>query len=255
MLTRFDHAVIAVPDLDAAVSAYRGMGFEVTLGGRHPDRGSHNAIIRFGLTYLELISVHDHREAIESGESGRVLVDYLARGGGLAGFVLAGTAIADQASRIRKLGLAAELVAMRRARPDGSSFSWRIVAPGGVQWRRPWPFLIEWETPDAERLRSESPGVHANGACGVSTVGIAVRDLDAALPLYRDALLLAEGGSLTRSDLRAYGRRFVIGETDLHLLAPDGEGPLAVQIAERGEGPFELSLRFHPPTAGSGDAR
>lgn len=247
MLTRFDHAVIAVPDLVAAVAAYRAFGFDVRPGGRHPRCGTENAIIRFGLTYLELISVHDEHEAMESGESGRVLVEYLRRGGGLAGFVLAGIEINAQGGGLRKLGLRAELVSMSRARPDGSSFSWRIIAPEDVQWRRPWPFLIEWETSDAERLAQEPAGRHDNGACGIGSITVAVRDLEAVLPLYRQALALADAGSLTRPELRAYGRRFVIGDADIQLLAADGQGPLSQWIDDHGEGPFELSLRFHPP--------
>lgn len=249
MLTRFDHAVIAVPDLDAAVAAYRGFGFDVRPGGRHPRCGTENAIIRFGLTYLELISVHDEREALESGESGRVLVEHLRRGGGLAGFVIAGIEISAQGGSLHKLGLQGELVAMSRARPDGSNFSWRIIAPEGVQWRRPWPFLIEWGTPDADRLAHEPAGRHENGACGIASITVAVRDLEAVLPVYRQALALADAGSLTRPELRAYGRRFVIGDTDIQLLAADGEGALSRQIEEFGEGPFELSLRFHPQVA------
>ncbi len=56
---RFDHAVIAVQDLDAAMAAYRDLGFAVTPGGKHTGRGTHNAIIRFGLDYLELLAVYD----------------------------------------------------------------------------------------------------------------------------------------------------------------------------------------------------
>ncbi|TAM60318.1 hypothetical protein EPN52_05470 [bacterium] len=249
MLTRFDHVAIAVPDLDAAVAAYRGFGFDVRPGGRHPGLGTENAIIRFGLTYVELLSVCDEQEALSSGESGRVLVEHLRRGGGLAGFVVAGIEINAQGAGLRKLGLQAELLHMSRARPDGSSFAWRIVAPANVQWCRPWPFLIEWETTDAQRLEREPAGIHANGACGVAAVTVAVRDLEATLPIYREALALADAGSLTRPELRAYGRRFVAGDTDIQLLAADGEGALTRRIEEHGEGPFELALRFQPRTA------
>ena len=48
MITRFDHAVIAVSDLDQAVEAYRTLGFDDFPGGRHEHRGTHDALIRFG---------------------------------------------------------------------------------------------------------------------------------------------------------------------------------------------------------------
>src|SRR5687767_5894308 len=41
MITRFDHAVIAVADLDLAIEAYRALGFDVFPGGRHEHRGTH----------------------------------------------------------------------------------------------------------------------------------------------------------------------------------------------------------------------
>ena len=58
MITRFDHLVIAVSDLDRAMDSYRSLGFEVFPGGRHEHRGTHNALIRFGgLDYVELRGV------------------------------------------------------------------------------------------------------------------------------------------------------------------------------------------------------
>ena len=55
MPSRFDHLVIAVRDLDAAIARYQHLGFEVTPGGKHTGRGTYNALIRFGLDYIELI--------------------------------------------------------------------------------------------------------------------------------------------------------------------------------------------------------
>jgi hypothetical protein len=58
MITRFDHAVIAVSALDRAVEAYRSLGFDVFPGGRHEHRGTHNALIRFGgADYIELLGM------------------------------------------------------------------------------------------------------------------------------------------------------------------------------------------------------
>ena len=44
MLKGIDHLVIVVPELEAAIAGYRGLGFTVTPGGRHPI-GTHNALI------------------------------------------------------------------------------------------------------------------------------------------------------------------------------------------------------------------
>ena len=54
---RLDHLVIAVADLARAVEDYRALGFTVNIGGRHPGRTSHNALVVFeDGAYLELIA-------------------------------------------------------------------------------------------------------------------------------------------------------------------------------------------------------
>src|SRR6266545_8295306 len=56
MITGIDHIIIAVADLNVAVRSYRGLGFTVVPGGRHPI-GTHNALISFADgSYLELIA-------------------------------------------------------------------------------------------------------------------------------------------------------------------------------------------------------
>ena len=44
MLTRIDHVMICVDELQKGVDAYTRIGFDVRLGGEHPGRGTHNAI-------------------------------------------------------------------------------------------------------------------------------------------------------------------------------------------------------------------
>jgi len=63
MITRLDHAVIAVRNLDEAIGHYRSLGFDVSPGGHHTGQATHNAIVRFGLDYLELLSIYDASEA------------------------------------------------------------------------------------------------------------------------------------------------------------------------------------------------
>lgn len=53
-LTRLDHPVIAVRDLEAARSVYERLGFIVPPRGRHREWGTGNWCIQFSNTYLEL---------------------------------------------------------------------------------------------------------------------------------------------------------------------------------------------------------
>ena len=58
MLTGIDHLVVVVPDLEAGIAAYEGLGFTVVRGGRHPV-GTHNALMAFADgSYMELIAFY-----------------------------------------------------------------------------------------------------------------------------------------------------------------------------------------------------
>jgi hypothetical protein len=225
---RFDHAVIAVPDLDAAMTAYRAIGFDVSLGGKHTGRGTHNAIIRFGLDYLELLAVYDEGE--ERAHGGE-LSDFLARsGGGLVAYALATSHIEELASGwTSAFAPAGAPEPMERVRPDGYRLSWRLLIPGGSPWGKPWPFVIQWDTPDADRLARDAPGVHPNGVTGIDGITVATTSVRRLLPLYRDDLGLAvESESAKEAVLRLseFRIRLTTGDaerpTQLALRAPNG---------------------------------
>jgi catechol 2,3-dioxygenase-like lactoylglutathione lyase family enzyme len=187
---RFDHAVIAVPDLDSAVSAYRDLGFDVSFGGKHTGRGTHNAIIRFGLDYLELLGIYD---AAEERASGGELSDFLERnGGGLVAFALATSSIDELAEAwTADFAPVGAPEPMERVRPDGFRLSWQLLIPGGSPWGKPWPFIIQWDTPDDQRLVRDAPGRHANGASGVAGLTVRTNSVGKLLPLYATDLGLA----------------------------------------------------------------
>jgi catechol 2,3-dioxygenase-like lactoylglutathione lyase family enzyme len=251
VIDRFDHAAIAVRDLSAAVNRYRRLGFDIRLGGRHIGHGSHNAIIRFGLDYLELLALADEAEAQESVLNGPSLPDFLAKHeGGLVGFALATREIDQIAERFGHSGVTGFTgltpvgpIAMQRQRPDGTNLAWRLLLPGGVIWRRPWPFLIEWDTPDSQRLAWEPPTTHPNGATGISSIAVAVASLETASSIYQDQLGLPPQERDEVPALAARRVTFRVGACAIQLLAPAAdEGPLPRELREAGEGPIALTL-------------
>jgi catechol 2,3-dioxygenase-like lactoylglutathione lyase family enzyme len=243
MTHRFDHLVIAVHDLDAGVRLYRDqLGFDVRPGGRHTGRGTENALIRFGLDYLELIAIYDEAEARRAGRDslGRFLRQH---DGGLVAYALATTAIESDAGRLAEAGLEAKgPFAMERLRPDGTRLTWRLLVPGGDQYRRPWPFLIQWDQPDHERLGLEAAGPHPNGTRGVQEVAVAVSDLESAVDLYGRQLGLALLERRAIKDLVADRATFALDTFRIVLLAPSGPGPVQRTLATLGEGPFYAVL-------------
>ena len=245
MITRFDHVVIAVRNLEEAIHRYQNLGFDVSPGGRHTGLGTHNAIIRFGLDYIELISIYDETEIVSSRLGGKVLLDFLRkREGGLLGYALATSTIEQDAEDFRSRGL--EVVgpfAMQRMRPDGHLLSWRLLVPGGVPWRQPTPFLIQWDAPDEQRLAWESPGVHPNGATGWKGIEVAVRNLQHTFDVYQRQLGLQPDRGDVRDDLAATRIPFHVGTSRVDLLWPfDEEGPVQDVLEEIGEGPYEVTL-------------
>jgi catechol 2,3-dioxygenase-like lactoylglutathione lyase family enzyme len=232
MISRFDHVIIGVRDLEAASERYRALGFEVNPGGRHTGLGTANAIIRFGVDYIELLTIADPEEAERAGGSSKVLLDLLQdRPGALAGYALATADIEEDAERLKQGGLAAVgPFAMERLRPDGRLLSWRLLVPEGVSWRRPWPFLIQWDQSDEQRLSWEQPGSHPNGATTVLGVSVVVANLEDAVELYRDKLGLeprVEGDRAT----------IAVGGFQITLLPASADAAAAQTLSEIGEGP------------------
>ena len=244
MVTRFDHVVIGVRNLDTAIQHYRQLGFDVRSGGRHTGMGTHNAIIRFGLDYIELLAIYDEAEVRASRLGGQALLDFLhEREGGLLGYALATADIEQEAERFHETEFPEEEpFAMQRLRPDGRLLTWRLLIPSGVCWRRPWPFLIQWDAPDEQRLSWEEPGVHPNGAIGWIRAAVAVHNLESATALYQRQLdlKLQESGEVSR--LASQRATFQSGTSSIDLLMPTGEGLVQQVLADLGEGLLEVSF-------------
>jgi catechol 2,3-dioxygenase-like lactoylglutathione lyase family enzyme len=237
MLRGIDHAVVVVPELEAAMAAYRGLGFTVVPGGRHPI-GSHNALIGFADgAYLELIAFFEPT-AIHRWKAA------LARGGGLVDLCMQTDDLAADAAAFRAAGVRmGEPWPLSRTRPDGYALSWVLATPdeahAGVA-----PFLIQDTTPRVERVPRDTR--HANGATGIESVTLAVGDVEAARRLW-GAVLGQPGRDVRRDDLGVAGARFTAGPHAVEVLGPAGgargaPGPLTAWLAERGGGPFALTL-------------
>jgi len=142
MTVRFDHAVYAVRDLDAAAGRwFDAFGLASVRGGRHPRWGTENRIVPLGREYLELIAVVE--PVVAAGTVlGRTLLDLTGRGDGWFSVCLADDDIEATAAR---LGLDVE--SGSRTTPEGRELRWR-GAGIDAESREPWlPFFIAWDVP------------------------------------------------------------------------------------------------------------
>ncbi|SFM58934.1 VOC family protein [Variovorax sp. OV329] len=251
MSLSLDHIVIAVHDLEQTLADYAALGFNVLRGGEHPGRSTHNALVVFADgSYLELIA---WRAPAPQERWWQLLQRH---GEGIVDYALLPPGTADTVAAAAQRGLQLEgPLDGGRLRPDGERLHWQTARPGTADL----PFLCGDITPRRLRVPEGEVRVHANGAQGVSSLAIAVHDLDATLARYR--ALLGEGADLGPAVvLPGSGVRVAvvrIGRSSLVLSSPrdPAEGPsspLAQRLATRGEGPYAFVLR-NPDAARAGD--
>jgi hypothetical protein len=206
-VTRIDHIILAVADLDAAARSLRERtGLAAIPGGTHPDWGTANAVVPLRGAYLELVTVAD--PAVAAGTAfGRAVA--AAGDGALAGWAVG---VDDVDAVADRLGVA--VVRGRRAVTGGGTLSWAMV---GVEEALPrdLPFFLRWDDARANPARAAAPhDVEPLGVAWVETGGDATalaawlgpHDLDVrAVPgappgLRRAAIALRDGREILVSD-------------------------------------------------------
>ena len=172
MLTRLDHLVILVRDLDRAAGDYEDLGFAVTPGGTHADGLTRNALVPFrDGTYLELISFLNPDDARDNVWGWR---GFLPRGG-LVDYCAASDDLRGDVNRLRGLGFDVDgPTEGGRRLPDGEEVRWRSASVG--QAGRTLPLLIEDVTPRGRRVPAGPAAEHPNGASGIRRLGVSARD-------------------------------------------------------------------------------
>lgn len=233
MLGGIDHLVILVSDLETAIESYRGQGFTVAPGGRHPT-GTHNALI--GLadgSYLELLAFHEPKPESKWWPK-------LAQGGGLIAVCMQTDDLCGEIAAFRQAGIGMSApMPLSRVRPDGYQLKWVLSLHDGAE-ADVVPFLIEDETPRAERVPKERR--HRNTATGISTVTFAVDDL-ATVRRWYTRILRHEGQDVEREELNATGVRFIVGVHAFDFVTPKGtDGPVHEWLRARGPSPLSVTL-------------
>ena len=173
-LTRLDHVVIAVKNLDAAATTYRKLGFTLTPRGLHEGKGTGNHCIMFGSTYVELLGIVD-----ETGARGRLAERVDARGEGAIAIAYGADDADNSYAALRAAGIEAE-PPNDLARPldlDGKRdmVRFRNIMLPKLALPETMQFVCTHLTPELTRARREWQ-LHPSGATAVAEVIIAQDD-------------------------------------------------------------------------------
>lgn len=235
MITGIDHIVIAAHSLERAIETWRGLGFTVVEGGKHP-YGSYNALVGFADgSYIELLSFYEESPAHPWWE----LLHQ--RGGGFIDFCLATDNIRADHAAIRAQGVkCSDLIEGGRKRPDGYEVRWINCKVEG-DWQGLIPFIIEDVTPRVERLPRAVD--HANGVTGIERLSFATSDV-ARFAGVMSAVTGDPGEPALDDELGAVGLRLTVGAHELEYLTPEGdEGPLAAHLAANKPAPYRVRFK------------
>jgi hypothetical protein len=180
MAYTLDHAVIAVNELDKAVTDFEAVGFSVMRGGQHEDMGTSNALILLqDKKYLELLAPTPGKPKEE--------ITFRGIGTGKEGF--AGVALlADHLyDRVRDLNdRGVDVSPMRdgsRVRPDGVRIEWRMAMLADTMT----PFFMEDRTDRNLRVPAE-PRLdhHENEVLGIEQLIVLSDNFESDVQFYQD---------------------------------------------------------------------
>ncbi|MEP6495792.1 MAG: VOC family protein [bacterium] len=205
LVNALDHLVYATPDLEATVAELEErLGVRAALGGRHPGRGTRNALIALSdFSYLEVVGPDPSQSGTPNPRWFGVDTLTAPR---LVTWAAKSDDIDAAAARAARRGvLLGPIASGSRQRADGVVLSWRFTDPGVMVEDGLVPFLIDWGTsphPAASAprgavlrlLRAEHPDPER--------LGRALAALDLTLPIARGThpCLVATLGT-TRGDV------------------------------------------------------
>ena len=154
-----DHLVYIVSDLEQATSAFtEKFGLQPKIGGRHPDRGTHNALLKMDEdSYFELLAIDPQSQVPPPRWMG---ID-LANPPAITRWALnAGAKIVEKAALLSAIhGELGGIKEGQRKLSDGSFLNWSLTEPGHAPAVSVVPFLIDWKGGPHPSAGLNTPGI------------------------------------------------------------------------------------------------
>jgi catechol 2,3-dioxygenase-like lactoylglutathione lyase family enzyme len=247
MLTRIDHVMICVPDLQRGIEQYRKLGFNIHAGGVHTGKGTHNAIAFNQDDYIELLAIRDQAE-YKAGSPDGTLTEFIAAGGGIRYVVIQSDDVAADVAAMRKRGVdVGDAIDGGRRTPAGQDLRWRVavVGPGN-----PLPLIFIQHMTSVDERRKQVPDVgkdaagnHPNGVYKLERAYIVTRDAEGDAASYAKVLGVPQPKLHRGTVIMANMAVFELGPTGLGIAQPYAPGPAADALERRGPGPFQALYR------------
>jgi len=239
-----DHVGIAVRDLETAKRNYRDvLGFTVFAGGKHPN-GSRNSGPALESGYLELITFWDRTKP-----QGAMLAKFLEKHEGALFVGLDVFPVDDTAKLLRARGVNIQGPEAGSISDDSEQHdqppslgAWRLV--GAETGAVPAARLPAKSTDAVFFIQYQGVGtVHPNTAKTLSSVWMAVSDLEASVRAY-ESMGFRPARKLAAPQLGALGQEIEAGQGTILLFGPENStGRVASFLAERGaEGIMGVSI-------------
>ena len=237
---RIDHATVCGNDLQRMQSRLKTAGIEAVYGGAHTNHATEMALVSFpDGSYLEVMGIQQHADP--TAVDRQAWARQLRSDAGPCAWAVQSTDIAADTARLRQKGIAVGTpVGGGRQRPDGVHLEWQTADVGSGTRGAFFPFLIQDLTPRAQRAFPQGKPVTRQFS-GIRNVVIAVKDIDAAVRLYREAFGLPE--PLEQVDSGFGARLASFGSAPVILAQPlTADTWVAQRIDLFGEGPCALVL-------------
>ena len=179
MISSVDHLIIAVKDLDQAISNYKKiLGITPCWKGKHIKLGTKNALFNFENTYLELLSPCD------AGPGSELINTLVAeKGDHLAGIVLGTHNIEYAKEALNKNGYVVEISSGEAiSEKDGKIRRWKNIFLPNALTRDLFVFIIEHTEGSLTKHENQDPSKVKK----LDHVVINTLDADSFISIYRD---------------------------------------------------------------------
>lgn len=233
---KVDHATVCASDLEPMRQAFASVGLVTDYGGPHASV-THMALLGFeDGSYLELIAPQKPG-AVEGSNWAR----FMAGDAGPCAWAVGSPDISSDVDRLKKAGVGAEgPFAGSRKKPDGKVIEWQTAVIGTGTAGATLPFMIQDKTPRNLRVQP-SASIKGSGLKGIEVVVLGVRDLDAAVALFRKAYGWSAPAIEEHTEFEAKLAYF--SGTPVMLAAPLDQGSwLARRLEDFGESPVAYLL-------------